>query len=70
MSNSHTRADEVHASVHFDLKDIEGRRQKKNSKKRSCISCGKRFTPGLKCEYCCNDCKLDNKLFYSQELMQ
>ena len=46
--------------------DFEVKSPRINLKKRQCVECGRNFTPSLKIDYCCNQCKLENSQMFAE----
>ena len=52
----------------FISDDYKDKGQKESLKKIQCVGCGKNFTPTMKLEYCCDQCKLENQEMFSYNL--
>ncbi len=48
--------------------DFKAKVPRENIKKRQCVECGKNFTPAMKLDYCCNQCKIENQEMFFNEM--
>lgn len=63
-SNKTNRKNNMTSDLYPD--DFKVKIPKVNFKKRQCAGCGKLFTPAMKLDYCCNQCKIENSEMFSQ----